>query len=157
VLPGLLPDPLLEPLLLPLLEPLLLDEPPPELPPLEPEGQVVPPGSQPVPQLTVWQWYPCPRLVVVQPHDSPRCPAHAFASFPMYTQAEASHVEPPPPPELLPPLPLEPMDPELLPEPPLEPPLDPLDPPPVHATGSHSAGTAAGFHPGSLTCAWMHS
>ena len=75
----------------------------------------------------------------------------------MYTQAEASHDEPPAPPELLPELPLELPDPELLPELPLEPPLDPLDPPPLHATGSQSAGTAAGFHPGSLTWAWMHA
>jgi hypothetical protein len=41
------------PLLDPLLDPLELD-------PLEllvlPPGHVVPPGSQPVPQLTVWQW-----------------------------------------------------------------------------------------------------
>jgi hypothetical protein len=39
--------------------PLLEDEEPPELlDELEelPPGQVVPPGSQPVPQLTVWQW-----------------------------------------------------------------------------------------------------
>jgi hypothetical protein len=37
---------------------LLLDEvDPPELELLElPPGHVVPPGSQPVPQLTVWQW-----------------------------------------------------------------------------------------------------
>jgi hypothetical protein len=53
-------DPLLDPLELdPLeLDPLELD--PLELDPLEllvlPPGHVVPPGSQPVPQLTVWQW-----------------------------------------------------------------------------------------------------
>jgi hypothetical protein len=68
---GGFPPPLLEPL--PELEPLELLEPPLELPELElepplelpelellellaPPGHVVPPGSQPVPQLTVWQW-----------------------------------------------------------------------------------------------------
>ena len=59
-----LPEPPLElpelELLDPLLEPLLeLVDPLPdplELEPLLPPGHVVPPGSQPVPQLTVWQW-----------------------------------------------------------------------------------------------------
>jgi hypothetical protein len=60
--PELLLDPPLE---LPELEPLELPEleplDPPLLDPLElelplPPGHVVPPGSQPVPQLTVWQW-----------------------------------------------------------------------------------------------------
>jgi len=53
-------------------------------------------------------------------------------------------------PELLPELP-----PELLPE--LDPELPPeLLPPPEHCTGSHSAGTASGVHPGSLVCACTH-
>jgi hypothetical protein len=69
---GALPvPPLLEPLAPPELDPLELEPPelpelvlppPLELPELElpelpvPPGHVVPPGSQPVPQLTVWQW-----------------------------------------------------------------------------------------------------
>jgi hypothetical protein len=63
------------------------DEPPLELPLLDPlplpPGHTVPPGSHPVPQLTVWHVYPCPSLVVVQPHDSPRRPSHALALLPM--------------------------------------------------------------------------
>ena len=57
--PELLPELLLEPLLDPLPDPLLLElDPPLELllPLPVPPGHVVPPGSQPVPQLTVWQW-----------------------------------------------------------------------------------------------------
>ena len=65
--PELLPEPPLDPpeLLLELELPPLLDPPlleleldPPLLllPLLDPPGHVVPPGSQPVPQLTVWQW-----------------------------------------------------------------------------------------------------
>jgi hypothetical protein len=75
-----LDEPLLEPLDEPLLEPLdepLLDE------PLPPPGQVEPPGSQPVPQLVVAQWYPCDSFVEVQPHDSPMLPSQAFAFEPM--------------------------------------------------------------------------
>jgi hypothetical protein len=55
--PELLPAPLLDPLpeLLPLPEPLLLEELEPLLLPVPP-GHVAPPGSHPVPQLTVWQW-----------------------------------------------------------------------------------------------------
>jgi hypothetical protein len=63
---GGVPPPLLLPLLE--LEPPELELEPPELelleppelelldPELVPPGHVVPPGSQPVPQLTVWQW-----------------------------------------------------------------------------------------------------
>jgi hypothetical protein len=40
----------------------------------------------------------------------------------------------------------------LLLELPLLPPL-----PPPHSTGSHSAATTSGLHPGSLVWAWMHS
>ena len=64
-----------EPLLLLVLPPLLLPPPPP--------GQTVPPGSQPVPQLTVWHVYPWPPFAVVHPHGSPRFPSHAFALLPM--------------------------------------------------------------------------
>jgi hypothetical protein len=53
-LPELLPPELLLELLPPLLDPLLLELDPLLLP--VPPGHVVPPGSQPVPQLTVWQW-----------------------------------------------------------------------------------------------------
>jgi hypothetical protein len=53
------------------------------------------------------------------------------------------HVDPPPLPLLPPPL--------LLPVL-----LLPL-PPPAHCTGSHSAATTSGLHPGSLVWAWMHS
>jgi hypothetical protein len=53
----------------------------------------------------------------------------------MYTHALASHVDPP---LLLPPL------------------LLPL-PPPAHCTGSQSAATTSGLHPGSLVWAWTHS
>jgi hypothetical protein len=56
---------------------------PPLEPPLLPPGHVVPPGSHPVPQLTVWQWYPWFSLSDVQPHDSPALPSHAFALLPM--------------------------------------------------------------------------
>jgi hypothetical protein len=178
--PELLPDPLLEPdplpdpeplldeLEPPLLDPLpeeLPDELPDELPELEPlldaPGHVVPPGSQPVPQLTVWQWYPCASSLLVQPHDSPRCPAHALASLPMKTHAFASQLPPPP---LLLPAPLLPLLllPPLLPPPLLPLPLPPpllllLLAPPAHWTGDQSAGTASGVHPGSLVCACTHA
>jgi hypothetical protein len=68
-----------------------------------------------------------------------------------------------PPPELPEP---EPLDPPLeLPPghvvPPLVPPLLELPllllPPPAHCTGSQSAATTSGDHPGSLVWAWMHS
>src|SRR6516164_2075000 len=72
--------------------------PPPEAPPPvgpPPPGHVAPPGSQPVPQLVVAQWYPCPSFAEVHPQDSPILPPHAFGSLPMYTQAFGSHDEPP--------------------------------------------------------------
>ena len=158
--PELLPEPppLLDPELLPLLDrssrrscsPLLEPEP---LPP--PPGHVVPPGSQPVPQLTVWQCSPGPRC----PSSTRttrrggrrtrwrRCPcrptrsgcrrraaaAAAGAAPAARTRAAA----------------------RALPLDPLLPPLPPL-PLPEHCTGSHSAGTDVGVHPGSLVCAWTH-
>jgi len=161
----------------PLLDELLLDDAAPDdelllddalleapLPPV-PFGHVAPPGSHPVPQLTGWQWYPCPRFVVVQPQDSPTCPTHALASLPMYTHALGSHV---------PPLPEEPLLLELLPEPwlpPVPPLLDEVEvdalpeldddvaapEPEGQETGSHSAGTALGSQPGSLVCAWRQA
>jgi hypothetical protein len=51
--PELLPEPPLEPELDPELEPDPDPDPDPDPVPL---GHVVPPGSHPVPQLTVWQW-----------------------------------------------------------------------------------------------------
>jgi hypothetical protein len=100
-------------------------------------------------------------LLVVQPHDSPAWPTHAFASFPMKTHAVGSHD--PPPDELL----LDEDDDALLDEdeedddPLLDEDDDPLldDELPLplgQSTASHSAGTALGVQPGSLVCAWRH-